>query len=725
MGGYNRKYAKDFLFALNIFIAFLLLFESRLVVPQWLQPLGRMHPMILHFPIVLLLLSMVMEFFRFKSAYSNQEFYRNFVSDLLFVGVVTSGITTIMGIFLSQEEGYAGTVLNWHKWSGVSVFFVASFIYTSRDRGWYKAPVARAGALITTLCLIFAGHFGAALTHGDNFIWQPVTAQAEKVVVAPDDAMVFDHVIRPIFENKCISCHNPDKMKGKLSMVDSTAILKGGKTGALFVSGRPDTSLLVSRIDLPMSDKKHMPPSGKPQLTPDEITLINLWIRGDDQFSQRVAALPPSDTLRIVATKFLEPAEAHGEKFRFVAADESTIQNLNTNYCVVSPLAKESPALAVNMYSRASYTPETLDKLKAVKTQIISLALSRMPVKNEDLKKIIRFENLRQLNLNFTDITGAGLITLTSLKELRSLYLSGTKITVQDLQKYLADFKSLRTVAVWDTGLSTHDLKSLQATYKHIHFLGGFRDDGKNPIKLNAPQIKNKSIVFDDSLSLELFHPVKDVDIRFTVDGSDPDSVTSPVFAGKTIVHQTTTIRAQAYKQGWITSNVAALNVFKSGHKPDTVMLRSKLNRVHPANGSKTFFDHQLGTFNANSPAWANNWAGFIKNDMDLLLEYKRPRMISSVAVNTLVEMETVIFPPAAIEVWGGDSEHNLRLLGKVTPKHPKDYIKPYIETFECTFKPERISFLKVIAKPVMKIPDWHRAKDRPALLLIDEIFVN
>ena len=43
-------------FALNCLLLFLLLFENRLSVPAWLQVAGRMHPLILHFPLVLIVL---------------------------------------------------------------------------------------------------------------------------------------------------------------------------------------------------------------------------------------------------------------------------------------------------------------------------------------------------------------------------------------------------------------------------------------------------------------------------------------------------------------------------------------------------------------------------------------------------------------------------------------------------------------------------------------------
>ncbi len=44
-----KAYSGNILLFLNTLIVFLLIFENELIIPQWLQPLGRMHPMLLHF----------------------------------------------------------------------------------------------------------------------------------------------------------------------------------------------------------------------------------------------------------------------------------------------------------------------------------------------------------------------------------------------------------------------------------------------------------------------------------------------------------------------------------------------------------------------------------------------------------------------------------------------------------------------------------------------------
>src|SRR3569833_1139112 len=143
----HKAFADNTLFALNIFIIVLLLAGDHLVIPRWLQPVGRMHPLILHFPIVLLILAMLMEFFRFRQAFKEEKFYQDFTTLLWLSGAVLSALTAIMGLFLSREPGYDSVDVQWHRWFGVGIVFMSSIIYIFRNDSWYDAGMARKASI--------------------------------------------------------------------------------------------------------------------------------------------------------------------------------------------------------------------------------------------------------------------------------------------------------------------------------------------------------------------------------------------------------------------------------------------------------------------------------------------------------------------------------------------------------------------------------------------------
>lgn len=118
------------------------------------------------------------------------------------------------------------------------------------------------------------------------------------------------------------------------------------------------------------------------------------------------------------------------------------------------------------------------------------------------------------------------------------------------------------------------------------------------------------------SVNVELFHPINGTELRYTTDGKDPDSITSPIFDNKLLINNTSTIKVKAYRKGWFSSDIAVFSFIKNSFVPDSVIFLTQLNRVHQAEGANTFFNKILGTFGANSPAWANYWAGVRDNDL-------------------------------------------------------------------------------------------------------------
>ncbi len=716
-----KNYAEGLLFMLTVLLVFLLAFESHIVIPYWLNPLGRLHPLVLHFPLVLLLLVFLFDVFMPKTDPDLMLFLQKYISFLLLFTVLISLITAISGLILSQEDGYEEDSLDWHKWTGSLMAILGCIYYSFRTKILKNAIVGKLSAALLAAILIITGHLGASLTHGENFVFESF-AKKNQENIAFNDALVFEHLVMPIFESKCISCHGSKKMKGELLINTIENIKKGGKSGHFITAGNPEKSLLVERIFLSQEEKKHMPPAGKTQLTSEEKRIIKWWIEKNADYKLKVASLPKNDSLSLLAKKIFSQNTPE-EKYDFKSADAELIKKLNNEYRVINSKSKTSPALDVTLYNSAFYTPATLNEMIEIKDQIVSLNVSKTPISDADLKTIGQFKNLKKLNLNFTKITGNGLQNLAANTQLVSLSLAGINLTINNLELFLKKNKTINTLSLWNTNLTEDNIIKLKKGYPTIDFQKGGTE---NTLKLNLPFLKNKPIVFKDSIRLQIGHPINGVTIRFTTDNSEPDSLKSKIYIeGKTIVTKTTIIKAKAFKTGWFGSDMATFTLFKNSLKPDSVALLTKLNRVHPANGSATFFDNTFGTFNANSPAWANNWAGFRENNMDLLFVYKKPVTLSEIGINLLIETETRIFPPQSIEIWGGTSEKNMKLLSTTKPIQPKELSKPYIITIYCKTKPTKATIFKVVAKPMEFVPNWHPAKGKVPLFLVDEMFVN
>lgn len=82
----------------------------------------------------------------------------------------------------------------------------------------------------------------------------------------------FEPDVQPILKAKCLACHDTKSPQAGLSLASRDDLLKGGKSGAAVVPGKPVDSLLLQMIS---SGK--MPMGGKP-LSPEQTTVIREWI---------------------------------------------------------------------------------------------------------------------------------------------------------------------------------------------------------------------------------------------------------------------------------------------------------------------------------------------------------------------------------------------------------------------------------------------------------------
>ena len=81
--------------------------------------------------------------------------------------------------------------------------------------------------------------------------------------------------IRPVLVKNCYPCHAAS-MLGGLRLDSREALLKGGKSGAAVIPGKPEQSLLIQAVAQTHARLK-MPPAGK--LSDDEIAALATWVR--------------------------------------------------------------------------------------------------------------------------------------------------------------------------------------------------------------------------------------------------------------------------------------------------------------------------------------------------------------------------------------------------------------------------------------------------------------
>ena len=77
-----------------------------------------------------------------------------------------------------------------------------------------------------------------------------------------------------------MSCHKKEKAKGGLILASNPKT-----TSDVWVAKHANFNEMLAemaqRIDLPITDKEHMPPRGKEPLEPQEIIILKNWINAE------------------------------------------------------------------------------------------------------------------------------------------------------------------------------------------------------------------------------------------------------------------------------------------------------------------------------------------------------------------------------------------------------------------------------------------------------------
>ncbi len=234
---------------------------------------------------------------------------------MVWIGTISAILAAALGLILVNQEDYAGKGVTIHQWSGLATMSLAILTVLALRSG--RISAYRTLLILTVVGVSVAGHFGALLTHGEDYLssvlpfgnspTSPGTggtnfAFASVSTGQPLSAKQISELnveVRSILAHNCYSCHSATKTKGELRMDKKDLLFKGGKHGAILEAGHPEDSEIIRRIMLPADDKEAMPTKGK-RLTEKEVALLSFWIKqgapwpnGAEKSIYRVADLAP------------------------------------------------------------------------------------------------------------------------------------------------------------------------------------------------------------------------------------------------------------------------------------------------------------------------------------------------------------------------------------------------------------------------------------------------
>ncbi len=350
---------------------------------DWLQFIGRFHPLAVHIPIGLVLLVPLLEIAgRFRPA------LREAAGFVLVLATIGCFVALFLGYTLAYGSGDTGVTVDRHMWGGIVLAIGLLFCLLARSPrftgfGVNAYPVLLVGVLFA---MLWTTHQGGTITHGSTYLTQYMPATLKRLAPfsgsATDANSFYGKQIHPILDANCVGCHGASKTEGGLRLDSYALLMKGGKDGPVITPHNAQKSLLIERVTLPTDNKHFMPAEGKPPLKPEEIARIRSWIdEGASPEAATVAGAPidrkPSDPpiqpvgdYRSLMPEIQKMAQSQGAKLLPFSSQPSDGLILNTVDAAASfgdaqlaEFEKFAPYVVEANLARTNVTDASFDEL--------------------------------------------------------------------------------------------------------------------------------------------------------------------------------------------------------------------------------------------------------------------------------------------------------------------------------------------------------------------------
>jgi uncharacterized membrane protein len=406
---------------------------------EWMQFIGRFHPLAVHFPIALVLLVPIVEL---AGRSSRLSYLRLSTGFLLGLATLSATAATILGWCLGRSGGYSGPLVTQHMWGGILLTFTCWLCWVLRARLSQPETLFRIPLAMAVVLVAWTGYRGGQLSLGADHLTEHMPAglrhalgvtRNDTVLSKADPNTFYGARVQPIFAARCVSCHGPDKHKANLRLDTYQGVMRGGKDGPAVQAGNTQGSDLFRRVTLPASHDDFMPKGGKRALSSDEVKLIELWIAAgaSETLAKDAIKNAPADSVAPVVAEvtFQEIDPAAVTKGREgIAPAVAQLQKRFPN--ILDYESRGSADLRLNAsILGARFGDKDLADFAPVAERITEADFSRTSITDRSASTISAMKRLRILRLTNTGISDATLVRLGALDQLESLNLFGTTVT--------------------------------------------------------------------------------------------------------------------------------------------------------------------------------------------------------------------------------------------------------------------------------------------------------
>jgi len=233
-----------------------------------------------------------------------------------------------------------------------------------------------------------------------------------------------------------------------------------------------------------------------------------------------------------------------------------------------------------------------------------------------------------------------------------------------------------------------------------------------------VPHLTRGERTFIDS-TVTALGSIKEVDIYYTLDGSDPN-LASARYQSPICIDHTTVLKAFSHKEGEPESPIITAE-FRKIPPGRTIALLSTYSPQYSAGGDMALIDYIRGPENFRTGAWQ----GYEGQNLEAVVDLGGLQEIHSLSAGFLQDPGSWIFMPEYVEFSISNDGKTFIPVGRVNNNISQRDNDIVIKEFKINVYPKQVRYIKVFAKSVIDCPEWHKGAGGKAWLFVDEIMIQ
>ena len=235
---------------------------------------------------------------------------------------------------------------------------------------------------------------------------------------------------------------------------------------------------------------------------------------------------------------------------------------------------------------------------------------------------------------------------------------------------------------------------------------------------VTVPVIQAQGQTFRDRLAIRLI-PIGEREVRYTVDGSEPNS-NSPRFTRPFEIDANATVKALAIGADGTLSRIVAAKFYRIPHEWK-ITLQSKYSSQYTGGGDFALIDGIRGTKNWSGGGWQGYWG----KDFIAVIDLGKVQRVSKIGAGFLQDAGSWIWMPRRLDfefsMDGNSFGQAVSIANDVSEREGGTVMKDFVKTIP----PQNARYVRIRAVNFGKIPSWHPGSGGDAWIFVDEILID